>query len=255
MDTMSQDPATAISAILGFSEPFSSLSHLLAAGVFLALGIVLLSRSRASAAGTLALLVYVAGVTFALSMSGVFHLLLPGSAAKAVFQRLDHAGIFFLIAATYTPIHMIVFRGFMRWGILSTVWIVAITGITLKTIFFNDIAEWLGLSLYLSLGWFGVFSTFRLYKRFGLQYIKPILYGALAYTVGALLEFLRTPILIPQVIGPHELFHVLVLVGISMHWLFNYRVARNPTPQPEMTKLEMFNTPLEEEPASVDISV
>jgi channel protein (hemolysin III family) len=114
----------------------------------------------------------------------------------------------------------------MRWGILLIVWSVAITGIVLKSIFFNDIAEWIGLSLYLSLGWCGIFSTIHLYKRFGLNYIKPILYGALAYTIGATLEFLRIPVLIPDVIGPHELFHILVLVGISMHWIFMHRLAR-----------------------------
>ena len=185
-------------------------------------------RRRATTVGTLSLVVFIFGVTFALSMSGVFHLLTPGSVARAVFQRLDHAGIFFLIAATYTPVHVIVFRGVMRWGVLSIVWLVAITGIILKSIFFDNIAEWLGLTLYLSLGWFGVFSTYRLYKRFGLEYIKPILYGAFAYTFGAMLEFLRTPVLIPKVLGPHELFHLLVLVGISMHWVFIQRLARNP---------------------------
>jgi channel protein (hemolysin III family) len=159
-------------------------------------------------------------------MSGVFHLLSPGTLAKEVLQRLDHAAIFVLIAATYTPIHVIAFRGLMRWGILSIVWSVTITGITLKSIFFKDIAEWVSLLLYLSLGWFGVFSTVQLYKRFGLEYIKPLLYGALAYTIGATLEFLRIPVLIPEVIGPHELFHIFVLIGISMHWIFIQRLLR-----------------------------
>lgn len=214
-----------IASIPGFSEPFSSMSHLLAAGVFLILGLLLLLRNHTSAGKSLAVLIFVMGVTFTLSMSGVFHLLSPGSVSKAVFQRLDHAAIFFLIAATYTPVHVIVFRGVMRWGVLAIVWSLAIVGIVLKTIFFNDIPEWIGLSLYLGLGWFGVFSTYRLYKRFGLEYIKPIIYGALAYTIGACLEFLRIPIVIPDVIGPHELFHILVLVGISMHWLFVRRVV------------------------------
>ena len=221
--------SVSVAPIPGFSEPFSSMTHLVAAGIFFILGVVLLLRSRVPAAHKIALLVFVFGVVFALSMSGVFHLLDTGSSGKAVLQRLDHAAIFFLIAATYTPIHVIVFRGVMRWGILLIVWSVAITGITLKTIFFDDIAEWIGLSLYLSLGWFGVFSTHRLYKCFGLNYIKPILYGALAYTIGATLEFLRIPVVIPKVVGPHELFHVFVVVGISMHWVFIYRIARaNP---------------------------
>lgn len=214
-----------IASIPGFSEPFSSLTHLLAAGVFFILGIVLLLRSYVSAGKTLSLLVFVLAVPFALSMSGVFHLLSPGTVAKAVFQRLDHAAIFFLIAATYTPVHGIVFRGVLRWGILMIVWAVAITGITLKSIFFVAIPEWIGLTLYLSLGWFGIFSTYQLYKRFGFPYIKPIVYGALAYTFGGMLDFLRIPVFIPQVIGPHEFFHVFVLIGISMHWGFIRRIA------------------------------
>ncbi len=221
-----------ITSIPGFSEPFSSMTHLFAAGIFFILGILLLVRSQTSAGKSISLLVFVFGVTFALSMSGVFHLLSPGSLARAVFQRLDHAAIFVLIAATYTPVHVILFRGLMCWGTLLIVWSVAITGIVLKSVFFNDIPEWISLSLYLGLGWFGIFSTIQLHKRFGLDYIKPILYGALAYTIGATLEFLRIPILIPDVIGPHELFHIFVLVGISMHWAFMHRLARFELPMP-----------------------
>jgi hemolysin III len=68
--------------------------------------------------------------------------------------------------------------------------------------------------------------------RFGFNYIKPILYGALAYTIGGVLEFLRIPILIPEVIGPHELFHIFVLVGISMHWIFIDRLVQSDKRNP-----------------------
>ncbi|WP_455205888.1 PAQR family membrane homeostasis protein TrhA [Kaarinaea lacus] len=223
---MSVEYASNVIAIPGFSEPFSSLTHLLGAAVFLVFGVLLIGRHGKGVAQAASLLVFVFGVTFALSMSGVFHLLTPGTVGKQVLQVLDHAAIFFLIAATYTPIHVIIFRGFMRWGVLTLVWVFAISGITLKSIFFNDIPEWLGLSLYLGLGWFGVFSTYQLYRRFGFDYIKFIIYGALAYTVGATMEFLRLPIIIPNVLGPHEMFHFMVLIGISMHWIFIQKVAR-----------------------------
>ena len=62
------------------------------------------------------LLVYmfVFGVVFLLAMSGVFHLLTPGTTGRAVLQRLDHAAIFFLIAATFTPVHVIQFSKSVR---------------------------------------------------------------------------------------------------------------------------------------------
>ena len=44
--------------------------------------------------------------------------------------------------------------------------------------------------------------------------------------MGAFLEFLQEPILIRGVLGPHELFHVTVLIGLSLHWKFIYNIAR-----------------------------
>lgn len=213
-------------AIPGFSDPFSSITHLLGAVVFLVLGILLLIHQRAGWGQTIAVLVFVFGVVFLLSMSGVFHLLTPGTTGRAVLQRLDHAGIFFLIAATFTPIHSIQFHGPLRWGVLVFIWSIAITGITLKSIYFNEVPEWMSLTLYLGLGWVGALSAYFLYRRFGFEGIRLILWGALAYTAGAVLEFARFPVVIPAVIGPHELFHILVLIGIGFHWMHVHRLTK-----------------------------
>jgi channel protein (hemolysin III family) len=163
-------------------------------------------------------------------MSGVFHLLEPQGGARDVLQRLDHAGIFFLIAGSFTAIHGILFKGIWRWGMLTVIWAIAITSITLKTIFFHDMAEWIGLMLYLGLGWMGAITGVLLKRRFGFTFIKPLIYGALAYTFGAVLEFLRAPVLIPGVIGPHELFHVFVLIGLSYHFAFIFSFSKFTMP-------------------------
>lgn len=211
--------------IPGFSEPFSSISHLLAAGIFLTLGAILVFRHRHSSLRLIGLVIFGTAVVFTLAMSGVFHLLTPGSVSRNVLQRLDHAAIFFLIAASFTPLHLLLFKGIARWGILLLVWTCAITGLTLKTIYFNDIPEWLGLSFYLSLGWVGAVSAILLYRTRGYQFIKPLLYGSLAYTLGALIDFIQTPSLVVGVLGPHELFHVGILFGVGFHWAFVARAA------------------------------
>ncbi|MDH4274729.1 MAG: hemolysin III family protein [Gammaproteobacteria bacterium] len=221
--------AQPIYAIPGFSEPFSSLSHLVAAGIMLALGIRLLIRGR-GAAQVLALLIFVVAAVFLLAMSGVFHLLQPGGTGRMVLQRLDHAGIFLLIAGTFTPIHIMLFKGAWRWGMLAVIWAIAITSITLKTIFFTEIAEWLGLVLYLGLGWFGALSGIQLFRRFGYDFLKPLIYGALAYTLGAVMEFLGVPVIVPGVLGPHELFHIAVLLGIGYHYAFIWRIVQTRPP-------------------------
>jgi len=191
----------------------------------LGLGIWLMIRGRDNLAKVLALGVFSFSVVFLLSMSGVFHMLDQGT-ARIVLQRLDHAGIFFLIAGTFTPVHGILFKRSLRWGILLFVWSVAITGITLKSIFFTNIPEWLSLSLYLGLGWVGALTGLLLYRRFKLTFIKYLIYGALAYTIGALIEFFRIPPLIEGVMGPHEIFHIFVLFGITFHFMFIFQFSK-----------------------------
>jgi channel protein (hemolysin III family) len=145
-------------------------------------------------------------------------------------QRLDHGAIFVLIAGTFTPLHGLLFRGAWRWGALLGIWAAAACGVTLKAVFFEDVAEWLGLSLYLGMGWLGVISGGELWRRHGGAYVRPLLGGGVAYTAGGLLEFLRWPVLVPGVVGPHELFHLLVLLGAALHWVFVYRFACGTVP-------------------------
>jgi channel protein (hemolysin III family) len=202
------------------------MTHLFSAPIFLIIGIVTLWKLRGNRSRTVSLFIFIFAVVFLLSMSGVFHLLSPGTDSRAVLQMLDHAAIFILIAATFTPTHVLLFKGFMRWGILLIVWGTAIVGITLKSIYFEDFPEIISLALYLGMGWLGAITGYKVHMLMGLKAIAPLIYGAIAYTLGAVLEFSRFPILITGVMGPHELFHVLVLVGISFHWLFVYRMAQ-----------------------------
>jgi channel protein (hemolysin III family) len=211
--------------IPGFSEPVSSIMHLLGAGVFTVLSVSLLRRGRENVGRVFLLGVFAFACVFLLSMSGVYHLLSPGGAGREVMRRLDHAAIFTLIAATFTPIHGILFSGWRRWLPLTFIWAAAVTGICLKTIFFNSIPYWLGLATYLLLGWFGLISAIMLWKRFGPSYVTLPLLGGLAYTVGAIIEVVNWPVLIRGVVGPHEVFHIAVLAGIGFFWSFVHAIA------------------------------
>jgi len=206
------------------------MTHLFSAAIFLLLGLRLIHRGRDSLIKAISFGVFVFSSVFLLSMSGVFHLLEPQGNARDVLQRLDHAGIFFLIAGTFTAVHSVLFRGIWRWGMLLIIWAIAIASITLKTIYFHDLSEWLGLSLYLGMGWLGAITGVLLYRRFGFAFIKPLVYGAMAYTAGAVIEFIRIPALIPGVIGPHEIFHIAVLAGLGYHYVFILSFSQSPIP-------------------------
>lgn len=214
----------------GFHEPFSAMSHLLGAAVFLALGSWLLVRGRRNPAGLIYLAIYALSVVLLLSMSGVYHMLQRGSAGHRVLERLDHSAIFVLIAGSFTPALGILFHGWPRWVGLFLIWAAAGAGIALKTIFFDDVSEWLGLTLYLAMGWCGIFVAIALARRYGFNFVKPLLIGGVAYSIGALFEFLQWFTLVPGVIHAHEMFHVAVLMGAFWHWLFIWQFAAGPRP-------------------------
>jgi channel protein (hemolysin III family) len=215
----------AIYPIPGFAEPFSSLSHLVGALVFAWLAFFLIRRGRGHHSGLISLSVFAISSVFLLSTSGVYHLLVPGGTARAVLRRMDHAAIFVLIAGTFTPIHIILFRGKWRWGMLGLVWGTAMMALVLKTMFFDGFPDALGVALYLGLGWLGAVPGIALWRRYGFGFVRPLLWGAFAYTIGAVVGSVSKPVLIPGVIGAHELFHVAVLMGLGFHWYFVYRFA------------------------------
>ncbi|MHC4384335.1 MAG: hemolysin III family protein [Planctomycetota bacterium] len=111
----------------------------------------------------------------------------------------------------------------------------AITGITLKTIFFDDLVEWLGLSFYLTLGWFGGVAAIFLVRRYGFAFIKPLLWGGIAYSIGGVADFLRWPTVVPRVVEGHEVFHVAVLAGAVFHWRFIWQFASGEVQSPGFT--------------------
>ena len=220
----------------GCYEPFSAISHLLGAVLFLVLGGLLLWRGRGNRLRLIFLGIYVFSCVLLLSLSGVYHMMVRGGTAHWVLARLDHGAIFVLIAGTFTPVHGLLFQGRLRWWPLILIWAAAITGIIVKTIFFDDLSELLGLAFYLTLGGFGAVTAMLLAGRYGFAFITPLLLGGVAYSVGAGLEFFRWPVVIPGVIHPHEVFHVAVLAGAFLHWLFVWQFATGEPSVPDRTR-------------------
>jgi channel protein (hemolysin III family) len=223
----------------GFHDPVSSLSHLLGAVVFALLTPALLRRGRGDPARVAFLGVYAFSCVFLLTMSAVYHMLPVGTGGRSVMERLDHGAIFMLIAGTFTPVHGILFRGVWRGGALLLIWAAAVTGITLKTVFFAGLPEGLGLSFYLTLGWVGAVSAAVLWRRYGFRFVAPLLGGALVYTAGAVLEFFNGSWLqwIPGVVDAHGLFHLAVLAGAGLHWQFVWRFASGKVPAAPVPRL------------------
>ncbi len=214
-------------AIPGFREPICSFSHLLAVPVFAGVGALLISRAQARWSHRISLIVLVVTTLFLLAMSGVYHMLPPGI-GRAVMRQLDVAGVFALIAGTATPVHVIMFRGRSRWIPLAVLWTVAAVGITLRSTCPQLFTDEIGNFVFLAMGWSGAICCCLLWRRCGANFIAPLLWGGVAYTLGVLILTLRWPTPIFGIVGPHELWHVAVLVGLGLHWKFAFRVASLP---------------------------
>jgi channel protein (hemolysin III family) len=231
-------------SIPGFGDPLSALTHLAGAFVFARLGVSLVQQGRGELQRTMSLVVFAFACVLLLLISGTYHLWPPDGAFREVLRRLDHAAIFVLIAGSFTPVHAILFRGAWRWGMLAGIWATAIAGLTFKTVYFTAIPEWFGLALYLGFGWLGVVSWIALVRRFGFRFARPVLWGAMAYTFGALTDFLRWPTLAPGILGPHELFHLAVLAGLSFHWMFIRSFAARAILLSDSGELPGFSLPV-----------
>lgn len=206
--------------LLGFEEPFNSWSHLLGA---LAVGILLISLFKKGGTGRkhpVPIVIFAFSCIFLLSMSGVYHQLPRETTARYVLRILDHAGIFLLIAGTLIAVHEVLFLGLMKWGVIILASMIATLGITFGTIYFDELPSYMTHSIFLAFGWLGMVSVIGIWKLKKTISIKYLLYGGLAYSFGAIIDWIQYPVLIPDYFGPHELFHIAVLIGVTYHWYF-----------------------------------
>jgi hemolysin III len=124
----------------------------------------------------------------------------------------DHAAIYVLIAGSYTPFTINVMQGTLGWGLFTTVWVIAVTGITLKLFFTGKYGK-ISTVAYIVMGWLGVFGLKSLYDALPIEGIVWLLAGGASYTVGAILYSLK------NVKYNHAIFHVFVLLGSICHFV------------------------------------
>ena len=212
----------------GIAQPFSSISHFVGAVLFLTLSFFMLRDARRTG-GFWAYFIYAASAVLLLTISGIAHMFPPASQARQILFRLDLTAIFLLIAGTFTPIHWVLFRGWRRWSVLVPIWLIAVTGIYLRLVYFESISYIAGTTIFIAMGWVGVFSGILIRLRYGPGHTAALLAGGVCYTLGAIIDAVKWPVVIPLVVGPHELFHLLVLAGLGFHWSFISRIASGKT--------------------------
>jgi hemolysin III len=167
-------------------------------------------RARAAAA------VFAGSVAFCFGASALYHRPMWRPPVRAWLARLDHAGVYLLIAGTYTPFGLLVMSEDWAVPILTIVWGGSLIATFLKLFWFRA-PKWLSAAIGLALGWVGVVAFSQLLKV-PLPGLVLVLAGGLLYTLGALVYAYRRPDPVPHLFGYHELFHVLTLGGVGCQY-------------------------------------
>jgi hemolysin III len=192
------------------------LSHALAFVAAVPLGIILIveaetARSRFAAA------VFASSVVTMFGASALYHSPNWTVRPRRWLRRVDHAGIYALIAGTYTPFGLLVLQGYWRYAVLGIVWTGALAAIVFK-FGWVDAPKWISAAIGVALGWVGVIMFPQLLDEIGLGGSALVLVGGVLYTVGAVVYATRRPDPYPSIFGFHEVFHVLVIAAVACQY-------------------------------------
>ncbi len=205
-------------------RPWSAITH--------AIGIVL------AVVGTCFLLykvipmhdgVRIAGfVTYGVSMivlylaSTLYHSVNTTATKRIILRKTDHTAVYLLIAGTYTPLCLTLLEGALGYGLLATIWGLAVAGAIMAFTWINCPRK-LTAAIYVTLGWLAVITLPFLWNTAGPEPVLWCLGGGLLYTIGGVMYAIKRPGRNNPRFGCHEIFHVFIVLGSIVHFFFVYK--------------------------------
>jgi hemolysin III len=220
IEQMTSDPQP-VPADVPFRGRFDySRAELIADGIVHAVGIVLaiaagsallaMSAFRAGPGEYIAAAFYVVSVLTVLSISLAYNLW-PISPAKWILRRFDHAAIYLLIAATYTPFLSQLNDAWLAGGMLALVWSAAALGMAAKMLFpgrFDRAA----IIFYLAIGWSGVVVLRPILEILPSTTIALIVAGGIVYSCGVVFFVWK------GLRFQNAVWHGFVVTGAGLHF-------------------------------------
>jgi hemolysin III len=177
-----------------------------------------------------ALLIFGLSLVICYGCSAMYHAAGSSGELGHRLRRLDHVGIYLLIAGTYTPAAWSLMSVPWRRGTLVTVWTVT-TLCTARVWFLGVLPAWMSTFIYLGLGWGALLCYRELTRDLHARTLLPLPLGGAFYSVGAMINLIGWPVVRLGVFGAHELFHFFVIAGSACHVVFMLRVVV-PASQP-----------------------
>ncbi len=192
------------------------VSHAWAFWVALAAGTVLLALAPTGEARGAAV-VYAVGLCALFAGSALYHRWRWDPRWRPLLRRIDHSTIFVFIAASYTPIALLVLHGSLRAVVLIGVWAGALAGVAFSVAWISA-PRALVAGTYLALGWFAVITIPQLLDRLEAAPLVLLAAGGVLYTAGAVVYAVQRPNPWPRTFGFHEVFHAFVILAAGAHF-------------------------------------
>jgi len=193
--------------------------HLYAFGVAVVSGIVLvtLAFTLVSVSAGIATTVYAITVCGVFGVSATYHRVNWSNPSHRMWmKRADHSMIFVFIAGSYTPFAVLGLPESTGRTLLIVVWAGALGGVALKMLWPQS-PRWVGVPLYLILGWAIVPVAPTLIDQVGYAPFLLLLAGGILYSIGAILYATKWPNPWPTTFGFHEFFHASTVLAAVCH--------------------------------------
>ena len=172
--------------------------------------LVTVSTYSGSVAKVLTSIVFGFGLLVMYGFSTLYHAI-PHHRPKSILQTLDHASIYILIAATYTPVVILGVQGVFGWILFGAIWGMALLGISLK-LFYPGRFELFSLLLYAVMGWLIIIAVGPFVEHAGWLPMIFLFIGGVVYTAG-IFFYAKSSIKLN-----HALWHLFVLGGSIFHY-------------------------------------
>ncbi|WP_068317981.1 PAQR family membrane homeostasis protein TrhA [Polycladidibacter hongkongensis] len=172
--------------------------------------LMILLWAQQDAARLTSVVVYAACLNTMLICSALYNLLAKENKV-GILRRLDHSAIFLMIAGTYTPLCLMVLKGWIGITLLGVVWTTAIAGAAIKMLHLSKL-ERFTVPIYLALGWSGFLAIVPLYSQSSALGFGFLVAGGLLYSVGTLFYIAKT---LPY---QNAIWHGFVLGAAACHF-------------------------------------
>ncbi|HEY5337221.1 MAG TPA: hemolysin III family protein [Rhizomicrobium sp.] len=155
--------------------------------------------------------VYCIGLLAMIFASAIYNMVPETARPKQILRRIDHAAIFIMIAATYTPFAAMRLSAPFGTEILVAIWICASIGIALKVLFPRRF-ETAAIALYLGMGWMVIGVLKPLSASVATLDFWLLIGGGLVYSAGVAFY------VIERIPFHKAIWHAFVLVAVVMHF-------------------------------------